>query len=184
VTFSLARIPFPTIVDHLRRNAGRTIPARFGALPWIYLSGFYARRAQPGAATTLLRQTLAAIPGPFILCCEPILGTDPRSITAKNADLTPDQRYEALQGYYCSQFGLTAAVRTDCTLRVAMTGRGPRWSDARRHLMLGIQGIPPDPSPDAPTSDGSRAPCDLLCAADPVRWHQVPPEWSRLSAFQ
>ena len=159
------------------------IPRAFGSVSWLYLSGFYARGSPPGVATTLLRQTLAAIPGPFILCCEPILGTDPRAITTKNADMSPDERYEALQGYYRTQFGLTAAVRTDCTLRVEMTGLGTRWSDGRRHFMLGIQGLSV-PSLGAPTGDEPRSPFDLLYAADPARSHRAPPEWSRQSVLQ
>jgi hypothetical protein len=120
--------------------------------PWFYLSGFYYTGGPGGGpgrgnATATLQAAIAEIcnkNGPIILCCEPILGTDPRSLTAKNADLSADDRYDGLCNYYRRKFGLTCDVPIDCTLRTEMTGHGRRWSLADRKFMWSGVGLARD----------------------------------------
>jgi len=118
--------------------AGKTLPAALGTVPWVYLSGFYANpRAGRGHATATLKQTLAALRQPVILCCEPILGSDPRALTERTAHLTDTERYAKLCQYYRREFNLTLACPIDCTLRTTITGRGRRWN-GDRHFLWGL----------------------------------------------
>jgi hypothetical protein len=151
VTYSLTRIPTHRIVEHLRRNATPTAkqPTALLQYPWYYLSNFYASpTAPPGYATWHLKTSLTKLsPHPYILCCEPILGTDPRAITAKTAHMTPDSRYTNLCNYYATRFGLTSALPTCTTLKTELTGHGRKWSDCERHLMYGLVTSSPSASP-------------------------------------
>jgi hypothetical protein len=106
---------------------------------WIYLSNFYASDGTPPKlATHLLRAELGKARQPFILCCEPILGNDPRAITAKNSAMTATERYENLCRYYSIQFGLKDSIPTCTTLKTEMTGHGRRWEDMERMLLFGV----------------------------------------------
>ncbi len=153
MTYSLTRIPTHRILEHLRRNAPSVtkLPTPLLQYPWYYLSNFYASpTAPPGYATRHLKTALANLsPHPYILCCEPILGTDPRSITAKTADMTPDNRYANLCKYYTSHFGLDHAQPTCTTLKTELTGHGRRWSDCERRLLYGLVTEFPSVSPRA-----------------------------------
>lgn len=125
------------------------LPAHIASLPWIYLSNFYqalpheqiaaGRVAAPPASgptpTRLLQAALAQLP-PHILCCEPVLGSDPRSISYKNINLSPEARYTGLCQYY-QRLGLTAAVPTTCTLQTSLTQRGRIWSEPDRLFLFG-----------------------------------------------
>jgi hypothetical protein len=122
--YSLKRVAFEEVATHLRRNAGVTIS--YTGLPWYYLTGFYSKTPGSGSATRSLRSAIAAIGEPIILCCEPVLGTDPRSLTPRNADMDSDSRYEALCNYYRRHFNLCCETPTHCTLRTELTGYGTR----------------------------------------------------------
>jgi len=126
------------------------IPAALSHIPWYYLSGFYYRDPCPGprkgAATKILKAAIARLDQPGILCCEPILGSDPRSLTAKNEHLTADERYEELCSYYRTVFGLNYELQIDCTLKTELSGKGKRWNYAERKFMLGLQQSPPSMS--------------------------------------
>jgi hypothetical protein len=124
-------------VNHLRRNAGISLTSSWCQQPWYYLSGFYSREPGTGVATRALRAAVQAIGGggPFVLCCEPILGTDPRSLTAKTAHLDPEARTAGLCNYYRDRFGLVCEAPTRCTLRTELTGSGKRWSEPDRTFM-------------------------------------------------
>lgn len=141
ISFSLKRIPFQTIQEHVLKNAGARIPTLYGNYSWYYLSNYYyVGPAIPGAATRILKNTLSTLSSsPIILCCEPILGTDPRSITTKTSEWTADQRYEKLCNYYKSKFSLENEIQIDCTLKTELTGHGTRWSNAERKFMWGTQ---------------------------------------------
>lgn len=140
-TFSLKRIPFPVIADHVRRNAGVSLSPAWAAYPCLYLSNFYARPgARAGAATAALKGALRALDRPVLLWCEPVLGTDPRAVTVKNAEMTADERYAGLCEYYRVKFDLVNELAIDCTLKTELTGHGTRWTDADRKLMWGLQG--------------------------------------------
>ena len=137
----LTRIPTHQILDHIRHNSTAHLPTNLLEHPWYYLSNFYTPpTAPPGYATQHLRMALQHISRnkPIILCCEPILGTDPRSITPKTAEMTPDERYTGLQNYYKTRFGLHNSLPTRTTLKTELTGHGKRWSDCERHLMYGL----------------------------------------------
>jgi len=131
--YSLKRVAFEEVATHLRRNAGVTIS--YTGLPWYYLTGFYSKTPGSGSATRSLRSAIAAIGEPIILCCEPVLGTDPRSLTPRNADMDSDSRYEALCNYYRRHFNLCCETPTHCTLRTELTGHGTRWSLPERIFM-------------------------------------------------
>ena len=141
MTYLLTRIPTHQILDHIRHNSTAHLATNLLEHPWYYLSNFYAPpTAPPGYATQHLKTSLARIsPRPYVLCCEPILGTDPRSITAKTEGLTADERYNGLVNYYKTRFGLRNSLPTCTTLKTELTGHGLRWSDCERHLMYGIQ---------------------------------------------
>lgn len=128
----------------MRRAAGIRLPSELGAFEWIYLSGFRAALASPtmemrsspprGLATAVLKTALAALPRPAILCCEPLLGSDPRSITPWTEHMTDTERTAKLCRYYQQCFGLRSGCAIDCTLRTTMTGRGRRWQGERQFL--------------------------------------------------
>lgn len=139
VSFSLHRIPFQTVSDHILKNAGIRLSSAYSSYDWIYLSNFYASSHAPaGLATKKLQSSLAKIKSPYILFCEPILGTDPRSLTNKNCEWTADKRYNALCEYYKTKFNLQNEIPTSCTLKTELTGHGRRWSDLERKIMFGI----------------------------------------------
>ncbi len=138
VTFTLTRLTYTTVAAHVKKNAGILLPPL--NIPWIYLSNFYSSgNSGNGNATRLLQSTLKSLNGPYILCCEPLLGTDPRSLTPKNCDWTPDQRYTSLCNYYNHKFHLLQEIPIDCTLKTELTGIGQRWSYADRKFMWGVQ---------------------------------------------
>jgi len=149
ITGSLKRIAFPAIAAHVRHNAGHNLPSTLSSIPWYYLSGFYYKDPHgihtPGHATAILKAAIASIGHPIILCCEPVLGNDPRSVTAKNEHLTPDDRYMQLCNYYRSIFNMKDEIQIDCTLRTELTGKGRRWSLADRKFMWSM----PSPAPEA-----------------------------------
>lgn len=78
---------------------------------------------------------LRSIEEPFVLCCEPILGSDPRSLTPKTAHLDPEVRTAGLCNYYRTRFGLVCEAPARCTLRTQLTGAGKRWSEPDRTFM-------------------------------------------------
>ncbi len=78
---------------------------------------------------------------PYILCCEPILGTNPRSITLKNCEMTPDERYNALCNYYKNQFNLISEIPTCCTLKKEIMGQYGIKQDLDRKFIWGIQNM-------------------------------------------
>jgi hypothetical protein len=139
ISGTLKRIYFPAIAAHVRRNSGLILPPELGTLPWYYLSGFYYKNPhrinKPGHATAVLKANIAAIGEPIILCCEPVLGSDPRSMTEKNEHLTPDDRYTSLCNYYRRVFNMTNETQIDCTLYTELTGRGRRWALPERKFM-------------------------------------------------
>lgn len=156
----MAQIPFRIIKDHVRRNSGIILPHTLGRTPWYYLSGFYYNSPNtiqtPGTATRALQTALASIGHPVTLCCEPILGTDPRSMTAKNEHLTSDERYEQLCQYYRTKFDMQASLPIDCTLRTELIGKGKRWSAERLFMWsLPESPFPPRRHPELATSDDS-----------------------------
>lgn len=171
--FSLIKLPFRTIKDHVRRNAGIVLPDSFGRCPWYYLSGFYYNDPRsirsPGYATRILKSAIASIGEPIALCCEPVLGTDPRSITAKNEHMDPEHRYTALCDYYRTKFGMHAELAIDCTLRTELTGHGKRWSSADRKFMWSLPlhqySFHSAMRPMSATLDGSTMPFDHPYAA-------------------
>ena len=138
-TFSLKRFPFEAISEHVLKNAGIRLSSAYSSYDWIYLSNFYTSPyAPPGLATKQLQDTLSKIKSPFILCCEPLLGTDPRSLTNKNCEWTSEKRYDALCDYYKIKFNLEQHTPICCTLKTEVTGHGKRWNDLERKLMWGI----------------------------------------------
>jgi hypothetical protein len=140
VSFSLKSVPFDILSDHVLKNAGIRLNSVYSSYDWVYLSNFYASsHASPGFATKQLQMALSQIQKPFILCCEPLLGTDPRSITAKNCEMVPEERYKALCGYYKVKFNLQNEIPTCCTLKTGLTGHGKRWSDLERKFIFGAQ---------------------------------------------
>ena len=110
----------------------------WGLRPWYYLSGFYSKTPGTGTATQLLQAAIHKIGEPIILCCEPILGTDPRSLTAKTEHLNPDARSERLKAYYRKGFAMNFEVPTHCTLRTELVGCGRRWSEPDRTFMWSL----------------------------------------------
>jgi hypothetical protein len=146
VSFSLKRIPFQTIQEHALKNAGVKLPLVYSKHPWYYLSNFYYTSTSSGSgsgeATRILKQAIGALVNhqtPILLCCEPILGTNPRSLTPKTCEWTAEQRYESLCSYYKSKFSLENEIQIDCTLKTELTGHGQRWSQADRKFMWGAQ---------------------------------------------
>jgi hypothetical protein len=138
-SFSLHNIPFHKVSDHILKNAGIKISSVYSSYNWIYLSNFYTSSHAPaGLATKELQKALHKIQNPFILCCEPILGTNPRSLTNKNCEWTPEKRYEALCEYYKIKFNLQNEIPISCTLKTELTEHGKRWSDLERKLIWGI----------------------------------------------
>lgn len=103
--------------------------------PWYYLSGFYSKTPGSGTATQMLQAAIRQIGEPIILCCEPILGTHPRSLTAKTEHLDPDARSERLKAYYRKCFAMNYEVPSHCTLRTELVGQGRRWSEPDRTFM-------------------------------------------------
>lgn len=103
--------------------------------PWYYLSGFYSKTPGSGTATQMLQAAIRQIGEPIILCCEPILGTHPRSLTAKTEHLDPEARSERLKAYYRKCFAMNYEVPTHCTLRTELVGQGRRWSEPDRTFM-------------------------------------------------
>jgi hypothetical protein len=146
VSFSLKHISFSILSDHVKKNAGIHLPTQYSAHSWYYLSNFYYNSSSSlksnGSATRILQTHLKEISkqerGPIILCCEPILGTDPRSITWKNCEMTSDERYNDLCKYYQTKFHLQNELQIDCTLKTEITGHGQRWSNADRKFMWGL----------------------------------------------
>lgn len=151
----------PSVVsDFLRRRAGTVLSddRHLDRRPWFYLSDFYEhcdheriaarpRELHPpaGRATAALRAVISrCLPDNAILCCEPVLGTDPRSVSYKNIDWSPDARYAALCQYYRAVWGLRDVVPTHCTLRTDLTGIGRVWADTDRLFMFGLK--PPNHS--------------------------------------
>jgi len=122
-------------VNHLRRNAGVSLDPLWNRCPWYYLSGFYSREPGTGGATRALRAAIRAIGEPIVLCCEPILGSDPRSLTPKTAHLDSEARTAGLCNYYRAVHGLICEAPTRCTLRTQVTGAGKRWSEPDRTFM-------------------------------------------------
>jgi hypothetical protein len=116
------------------------IPKVYSKYKWIYLSNFYSSSNAPqGLATKLLQGALSTIKTPYILCCEPILGTDMRSITERNAELSADERYKVLCEYYENRFSLINEIPTRCTLKTEIVCHGKIWSDLDRTFLWGIQ---------------------------------------------
>ena len=139
ISFSLHRIPFQKVSDHILKNAGICISSAYSSYDWIYLSNFYTSSHAPaGLATKELQKTLSKLQNPFILFCEPILGTDPRSLTSKNSEWSSEKRYEALCEYYSSKFNLKNEIPISCTLKTELIGHGKRWSDLDRKLIWGL----------------------------------------------
>ncbi len=139
VTFSLKRVTFQNVSEHLLKNSC-TVLRDYSTYDWIYLSNFYTSpNASPGFATRQLKSALAKIQKPYILFCEPLLGSDPRSFTTKNSEWTSEKRYESLCDYYKHKFGLTHEIPTCCTFKTNATGHGNRWSDLERKLLFGPQ---------------------------------------------
>ena len=139
VTFSLKRFSFEAISEHVLKNAGHRLSSAYSSYDWIYLSNFYASsNVSPGFATKELQSSLSKIKSPFILCCEPVLGTDPRSLTSKNCEWTPEKRYDVLCDYYKIKFNLKKQTPICCTLKTELTGHGKRWSDLERKLIWGF----------------------------------------------
>lgn len=136
----------------MRRAAGIRLPTELGAFEWIYLSGFRAALAPAfqgqrllspdkekqspsrGLATAVLKTALATLSRPAILCCEPLLGSDPRSVTPWTEHMTDTERTTKLCRYYQTCFGLHSSCAIDCTLRTTLTGRGQRWCAERQFL--------------------------------------------------
>lgn len=140
VSFSLKRISFDAISDHILKNAGHHLSSYYSSYDWIYLSNFYASSKTPsGLATKQLQNQLSKFQKPFILCCEPILGTDPRSVTSKNCEWKSEERYKSLCEYYKVKFNLQNEIPTCCTLKTEITGHGQRWSDVERKFLFGSQ---------------------------------------------
>lgn len=147
VTFRLTHVSFASISEHVRHRAGISLPVQLAAVPWVYLSNFYQalpheqiaagslRPPQGATPTRLLKEALTRLP-PHILCCEPVLGSDPRSISYKNIELSPDVRYAGLCQYY-RRLGLTTAIPTTCTLQASLTQRGRIWSEPDRLFLFG-----------------------------------------------
>ena len=139
ITFSLRYIPFLTILEHLKKNSLQTVPKHLSKYDWIYLSNFYSsENTQPGLATRMLQDTLDSISKPYILCCEPILGNNIKSITAKNCNLTADQRYKSLCTYYQNKFNLYNEIQTRCTLKTELLNNGIKCDDLERKFMWGL----------------------------------------------
>lgn len=139
VTFSLKRVTFQNVSEHLSKNSC-TVLRDYSKYDWIYLSNFYTcPKASPGFATKQLKLALDKIQKPYILFCEPLLGSDPRSFTAKNSEWTSEKRYESLCDYYKNKFGLVYEIPTSCTFKTSVTGHGKRWSDLERKLLFGPQ---------------------------------------------
>jgi hypothetical protein len=139
ITFSLRHIPTSIILDHARKNSNMTIPQKFLNYNWIYLSNYYSSPiVQKGLATKILKETLTNIKTPYILCCEPILGTDYRSITSTNCELSSEQRYNSLCEYYRKKFNLYNEIQTRTTLKTEIIGHGTIWSDLERKFMWNI----------------------------------------------
>jgi hypothetical protein len=122
-------------VIHLRRNAGVSLNPLWNRCPWYYLSGFYSREPGTGGATRALRAAIRTIGEPIVLCCEPILGSDPRSLTPKTEHLDPETRTAGLCNYYRAVHGLVCEAPARCTLRTQRTGAGKRWSEPDRTFM-------------------------------------------------
>jgi hypothetical protein len=147
ILFSLKHIPFSVLSEHVKKNSGVHLPNYYATIPWYYLSNFYYPSANGvvksnGSATRILQTCIKEITSsqkPIILCCEPILGTDPRSITWKNCEMTSDERYNQLCKYYQTKFHLQDEIQIDCTLKTELTGHGKRWSNADRKFMWGLQ---------------------------------------------
>jgi len=125
-------------MNHLRRNAGISLNPLWNRCPWYYLSGFYSREPGTGGATRALRAAIRTIGEPIILCCEPILGSDPRSLTSKTEHLDPETRTAGLCNYYRTVHGLVCEASTRCTLRTQLTGAGKRWSEPDRTFMWSL----------------------------------------------
>jgi hypothetical protein len=150
ITFSLRRIPFHIIIDHLKKNSNTNLQSHkcpnLLKYEWIYLSDFYAPQTAPyGLATKTLKYALKQITygniinnAPYILCCEPILGTDSRAITKKTEHLLAEDRYKKLCKYYEKEFSLCNHIRTQCTIKTEIRGIGKKWSDLDRKLLWGI----------------------------------------------
>lgn len=147
VSFSLKHISFLVLSDHVKKNAGIHLPIHYSAHSWYYLSNFYYNSSSSlksnGSATRILQSSIKEIAKqerrPIILCCEPILGTDPRSITWKNCEMSSDERYNDLCKYYQTKFHLQNELQIDCTLKTELLGHGQRWSNADRKFMWGLQ---------------------------------------------
>lgn len=120
-----------------------TLESRWQSRPWYYLSGFYSQTPGSGKATRALHTAILQIGTPIVLCCEPILGTDPRSLTAKTEHLDPETRSLGLCNYYRSRFGLGCEARTHCTLKTEILGHGRRWSEPDRTFMWSLLPLPP-----------------------------------------
>ena len=131
-------------------------------MPWMYLTDFYSKSAGSGEATRSLKRDLQAIGRPIILCCEPILGSDPRSLTPRTAGLTADERTASLAHYYRSRFNMLFEIPVCCTLRTDLTGRGRHWSEPDRRFMVSLAPLESSPlrhstTPSmSATSDSSR----------------------------
>lgn len=139
ISFSLRRFSFQVMSEHALKNAGVYLCPKYSNYEWIYLSNFYSSPlTKPGLATENLKKTLINIEKPYILCCEPILGSDPRSLTLKNCEWTCEERYNGLCNYYRTKFGLTEEIPISCTLKTEITGHGKKWSDLERKLMYGV----------------------------------------------
>lgn len=113
-----------------------------------------------GQATAVLKTALYGLPRPAILCCEPLLGSDPRSMTPWTEHMTDTERTTKLCRYYQQCFGLHNGCAIDCTLRTTLTGRGRRWIGERQFLWGLV-----DPSTialGAPTVSDSRSQVVLL----------------------
>jgi hypothetical protein len=66
------------------------------------------------------------------------LGSDPRAITLKNANMTDDERYNSLCSYYKIKFNLNQEIQTRCTLKTEIIGHGQKWSDLDRKFIWGL----------------------------------------------
>jgi hypothetical protein len=139
ISFSLKRFSFQDVSEHLLKNSC-TVLSDYGTYDWIYLSNFYASSNAPsGFATRQLKKVLSNLNKPYILFCEPILGSNPKSITSKTCEWTAEQRYESLCDYYKIKFGLCYEIHVCCTFKTTVTGHGERLTDLNRKMIFGPQ---------------------------------------------
>ncbi len=139
ISFSLKRVSFQNVSEHLLKNSC-TVLRDYSTYDWIYLSNFYTSPHAPsGFATKNLKSVLSNSNKPYILFCEPILGSNPKSITTKNCEWTPEKRFNELCEYYKLKFGLCQEIPVCCTFKTNAIGIGERLSDLNRKMLFGLQ---------------------------------------------